>query len=71
MEAIGRIANNQIQNTSVSWIQSGLWYLTISGNNNSNNKSAYFYTDFSMVRPDRSSMHKHSIKNFKSTTLAY
>jgi hypothetical protein len=69
MEAYGRIANNQIQNGSVSWIQAGLWYLTISDNNNGNNKSAYFYTDFSMVRPDGSSMHKHSIENFKSTTI--
>jgi hypothetical protein len=31
MEAYGRIANNQITNNrSISWIQSGLWYMSIS-----------------------------------------
>jgi hypothetical protein len=70
MEAYGRVANNQIQsNGSISWIQSGLWYLTISYNDTDNGKSAYFYTDFKMVRPDGSLLHEHFIKNFKSTEV--
>jgi hypothetical protein len=68
MEAYGRIANNQIENNgSISWIQSGLWYMTISYNDTDNSKNAYFYTDFKMVKPDGSSMHEHFIKHFKST----
>jgi hypothetical protein len=54
MEAYDRIANNQIENNgSISWIQSGLWYVTAA--------------DFKMVKPDGSSMHEHFIKHFKST----
>src|ERR671919_65993 len=70
MEAYGRIANNQIiNNASTSWIQSGLWYMSISYNETDNSKNAYFYTDFKMVRPDGSSLHKHFIKDFKSTNV--
>jgi hypothetical protein len=69
MEAYGRIAANQIKNGSVSWIQAGLWYMTIAFNDLDNNKNAYFYTDFTMVKPDGSSMHKHFIKNFNSTDI--
>jgi hypothetical protein len=70
MEAYGRIANNQIENNgSISWIQSGLWYVTISYNDTDNSNSAYFYTDFKMVKPDGSSMHEHFIKHFKSTNV--
>ena len=70
MEAYGRIAANQIQNGSVSWIQAGLWYMTIVFNDLDNNtKDAYFYTDFTMVKPDGSSLHKHFIKNFKPTSI--
>jgi hypothetical protein len=70
MEAYGRIANNQLTNNrSISWIQSGLWYINISYNDTDNIKNAYFYTDFKMVRPDGSSLHKHFIKNFKSTNV--
>ena len=65
MEAYGRIATNQIQNGSVSWIQAGLWYMTIAFNDQDNDKNAYFYTDL-MVKPDGSSMHEHFIKNFNS-----
>jgi hypothetical protein len=70
IEAYGRIANNQLQvNGSISWIQSGLWYLTVSYNDTDGSKNAYFYTDFKMVRPDGSSLHEHSIKSFKSTNV--
>ena len=69
MEAYGRIAVNQIQNGSVLWIQAGLWYMTIAFNNLDNNKDAYFYTDFKMVKPDGSSMHKHFIRDFNSTDV--
>lgn len=69
MEAYGRIAANQIKNGSVSWIQAGLWYMTIAFNDLDNNKDAYFYTDFAMVKPDGSSMHKHFIRDFNSTDV--
>ena len=70
MEAYGRIANNQLQiDGLISWIQSGLWYLTVSYNDTDRSKNAYLYTDFKMVRPDGSSLHEHSIKNFKSTNV--
>lgn len=70
MEAYGRIANNQIENNgSISWIQSGLWYATISHNDTDNSNNAYFYTDFKMVKPDGSSIHEHFIKHFKSTNV--
>jgi hypothetical protein len=69
MEAYGRIAANQIKNGSVSWIQAGLWYMTIAFNELDNNKDAYFYTDFRMVKPDGSSMHKHFIRDFNSTDV--
>jgi hypothetical protein len=69
MEAYGRIATNQIQNGSVSWIQAGLWYMTIMYNDIDNIKNAYFYTYFTMVKPDGTSLHKHFIKNFNSTSM--
>jgi hypothetical protein len=69
MEAYGRIAANQIKNGSVSWIQAGLWYMTIAFNGLDNNKDAYFYTDFAMVKPNGSSMHKHFIRDFNSTDV--
>jgi hypothetical protein len=70
VEAYGRIANNQLtKNGSISWIQSGLWYMSISGNDTDNSKNAYFYADFKMVRPDGSSLHKHFIRDFKSTNV--
>jgi hypothetical protein len=70
MEAYGRIANNQIiNNASNSWIQSGLWYMNISYNETDNSKSAYFFTDFKMVRPDGNLLHEHFIKDFKSTNV--
>lgn len=69
MEAYGRIATNQIQNGSVSWIQAGLWYMTIAYNDIDSNKNAYFYTDFTMVKPDGASLHKHFIKDFNSTSV--
>jgi hypothetical protein len=70
MEGYGRIANNQIiNNGSISWIHSGLWYITISYNDTDKSKNAYFYTDFKMVRPDGSSLHEHFIKDFRSTNV--
>ena len=48
MEAYGRIAANQIKNGSVSWIQAGLWYMTIASNDLDNNRIAYFYTDLQL-----------------------
>jgi hypothetical protein len=70
MEAYGRIATSQTQNGSISWIQAGLWYMTITLNDSdNNNKDAYFYTDFTMVKPDGTSLHNHFIKNFRSTIV--
>jgi hypothetical protein len=43
--------------------------MTVSYNDTDKSKNAYFYTDFTMLRPDGSSLHKHFIKNFKSTNV--
>ena len=70
VEAYGRIANNQLTKYgSVSWIQSGLWYISISHNDTDNSKNAHFYADFKMVRPDGSSAHEHFIKDFERTNV--
>jgi hypothetical protein len=69
VEAYGRIANNQLTKYgSISWIQSGLWYISISHNDTDNNKNAHFYEDFKMVRPDGSSAHEH-FKDFEPTSV--
>ena len=43
--------------------------MTVAFNNLDNTKDAYFYTDFTMVKPDGSSLHKHFVKNFRSTSI--
>jgi hypothetical protein len=80
IEAAGHFANNQIENGSVTWIQGGLWHLAIfnstsninSANedkNKSNAAKADFTANFTMVKPDGSLSHEHSIKNFASNNV--
>jgi hypothetical protein len=77
IEASGHFANNQIKNDSVSWIQGGLWYLAIynstspinSDNNTTTAAKAVFSGNFTMVKPDGSESHEHSIKDFKSNNV--
>lgn len=75
IEASGHFANNQIENDSVSWIQGGLWYLAIYNSTlpiNSDNNTpakAVFSGNFTMVKPDGSESHEHSIKDFKSNNV--
>jgi hypothetical protein len=42
MEAYGRIANQLQFDGPISWIQSGLWYLTVSYNDTDSNKMPIF-----------------------------
>jgi hypothetical protein len=42
--------------------------MSISYNETDNSKSAYFYTDFKMIRPDGSLLNEH-FKDFKSTKI--
>ena len=75
IEASGHFANNQIENDSVSWIQGGLWHLEVynstSSINNNNNTApkAVFSGNFTMVKPDGSESHEHSVKDFKSNNI--
>jgi hypothetical protein len=83
IQASGHFANNQIQNGSVTWIQGGLWDLVVHNNTNMNNQisnntdaaapvpspKAAFSANFTMVRPDGSESHIHSINNFVSNNV--
>jgi hypothetical protein len=81
MEASGHFANNQIKEGVVTWIQGGFWNLQINnvtdndGNNNNDNNNnqtsasnykANFAANFTMIKPDGSLSHNHTIKNFSS-----
>jgi hypothetical protein len=81
IQASGHFANNQIQNGSVTWIQGGLWNLVVHNNTNMNNQisnntatpvstpKASFSANFTMVKPDGSESHVHSINNFVSNNV--
>jgi len=80
IEATGHFANNQIENGSVTWIQGGLWHLEIfnsttninsanADKNSINAAKADFTANFTMVKPDGSLSHEHSIKNFASNNV--
>ena len=80
MKSAGHFANNQIENGSVTWIQGGLWHLEIfnsttnincanADKNSSNGAKADFTANFTMVKPDGSLSHEHSIKNFASNNV--
>ena len=82
IQASGHFANNQIQNGSVTWIQGGLWKLVVHNSTNMNNKipnntaaspisspEATFSANFTMVKPDGSESHMHSINNFVSNNV--
>jgi hypothetical protein len=75
IEASGHFANNQIENDSVSWIQGGLWHLAVynsspsSSSNNSTGDKAIFSGNFTMVKPDGSQTHEHSVNDFRSNNV--
>ena len=76
IEASGHFANNQIENDSVSWIQGGLWHLAVynsssssSSTNNIAGAKAVFAGNFTMVKPDGSQTHEHSVGNFRSNNV--
>jgi hypothetical protein len=74
IEASGHFANNQIENDSVSWIQGGLWHLAVynssaSYSNDSMAVKAIFSGNFTMVKPDGSQTHEHSVSDFKSNNV--
>jgi hypothetical protein len=82
IHASGHFANNQMQNGSVTWIQGGLWDLVVRNNTNMNNQisnntaaasvsspKAAFSANFTMVKPDGSESHIHSINNFTSNDV--
>jgi hypothetical protein len=83
-EASGYFANNQINYGIVTWIQSGLWDLKIKGlhdNNTDYNKTydttvkpkltADFNANFTMIKPDGSFSHNHTINNFSSNNVIF
>ena len=80
IEATGHFANNQIENGYVTWIEGGLWHLEIfnsttninsanADKNSINAAKADFTANFTMVKPDGSLSHEHSIKNFASNNV--
>jgi len=74
MEASGHFANNQIENDSVTWIQGGLWHLAVytsssSSPNNMTSAKAVFSGNFTMVKPDGSQTHEHSVNDFRSNNV--
>lgn len=82
IQASGHFANNQIQNGSVTWIQGGLWDLAVENNTDINfpisknassspppSPEAAFSANFTMVKPDGSESHVHSINNFVSNNV--
>ena len=79
INAFGHFANNQIKDGIVTWIQGGYWNLTINNKtiynndnfinsniliNNDNRSNAEFISNFTMIKPDGSLSHTHTIKNF-------
>jgi hypothetical protein len=80
IEATGHFANNQIEHGSMTWIEGGLWHLEIfnstininsanADKNSINAAKADFTANFTMVKPDGSLSHEHSIKNFASNNV--
>ena len=76
IEASGHFANNQIENDSVSWIQGGLWHLAVynsssssSSPNSTNAAKAIFSGNFTMVKPDGTQTHEHSVSDFTSNNV--
>jgi hypothetical protein len=78
IEASGHFANNQIENSSVSWIQGGLWHLAVYNSSSSSISSppnstagakAIFSGNFTMVKPDGSQTHEHSVSDFASNNV--
>jgi hypothetical protein len=76
IEASGHFTNNQIENDSVSWVQGGLWHLTVynssspsSSSNNNTGAKAIFSGNFTMVKPDGSQTHEHSVNDFRSNNV--
>jgi hypothetical protein len=77
IEASGHFANNQIENDSVSWIQGGLWHLAVYNSSSSSSSTpnssigakAIFIGNFTMVKPDGSQTHEHSVNDFRSNNV--
>ena len=78
IEASGHFANNQIENSSVSWIQGGLWHLAVYNSssssispplNSTTGAKAVFSGNFTMVKPDGSQTHEHSVRDFRSNNV--
>jgi hypothetical protein len=76
IEASGHFANNQIENDSVSWIQGGLWHLAVYNSSSSSSTpntttraKAIFSGNFTMVKPDGSQTHEHSVSDFSSENV--
>lgn len=75
IEALGHFANNLIENASVSWVQGGLWHLAVYNSsssaspNTTNSAKATFSANFTMVKPDGSETHEHSVRDFTSDNV--
>jgi plastocyanin len=72
----GPIASVQLdENGEPSWIQSGIWVLRTLGSEQSNqtdtgNQRVQFIARFTMVMPDGTAMHTHSIYGFQASEVS-
>lgn len=67
----GQISNVQLDSAGMpDWIQSGIWVLKASIDENNEPQSVQFVARFSMVMPDGNAMHVHKIYGFKPTDFS-
>ena len=78
----GYYTNNQIENDSISWIQVGLWLLVVynstsssfsspfvNSSNSINCAKAIFSANLTMIKPDGTQTHEHSVTNITSNSI--
>lgn len=64
----GQISNVQLgQNGEPEWVQSGIWVLRMSNNDNASDTSFGFIARITMIKPDGSSAHMHTIAKLSVT----
>lgn len=67
----GQISNIQTDSSGTpAWIQSGIWILWVNVGPNNDVQSSHLIARFSMVKPDGTAMHKHTMYNFKATEMS-
>jgi VCBS repeat-containing protein len=74
-DSSSRIAKGQISSVQpgasgqAEWIQSGIWVIRMMSSSDADHPAAHVIARFSMVKPDGTAMHSHSIYNFKASEM--